>query len=55
MRARQPDQEGNVDRAGVRVHYETFGAGEPAVLLLPTWSIMGSRHWKAQVHFLARL
>ena len=54
MRARQPDQEGYVDRAGVRVHYETFGAGEPAVLLLPTWSIMGSRHWKAQVHFLAR-
>ncbi len=54
MRARQPDQQGYVARAGVRVYYETFGAGEPAVLLLPTWSIMHSRHWKAQIHALAR-
>ena len=54
MRARQPDQTGYVERAGVRVYYETFGAGEPAVLLLPTWSIIHSRHWKSQIHFLAR-
>jgi len=54
LRARQPDQQGYVARAGVRVYYETFGAGEPAVLLLPTWSIMHSRHWKAQIHALAR-
>jgi pimeloyl-ACP methyl ester carboxylesterase/predicted glycosyltransferase len=54
LRARQPDQQGYVERAGVRVYYETFGAGEPAVLLLPTWSIMHSRHWKAQIHTLAR-
>jgi Predicted hydrolases or acyltransferases (alpha/beta hydrolase superfamily) len=54
LRARQPDQQGYVDRAGVRVYYETFGAGAPAVLLLPTWSIMHSRHWKAQIHALAR-
>jgi pimeloyl-ACP methyl ester carboxylesterase/predicted glycosyltransferase len=54
LRARQPDQQGYVERAGVRVYYEAFGAGEPAVLLLPTWSIMHSRHWKAQIHTLAR-
>jgi pimeloyl-ACP methyl ester carboxylesterase/predicted glycosyltransferase len=54
LRARQPDQQGYVERAGVSVYYETFGAGTPAVLLLPTWSIMHSRHWKAQIHTLAR-
>jgi pimeloyl-ACP methyl ester carboxylesterase/predicted glycosyltransferase len=54
LRARQPDQKGFVERAGVKVHYETFGAGSPAVLLLPTWSIIHSRFWKAQVHYLAR-
>ena len=54
MRSRQPDQQGYVERAGVRVYYEAFGAGEPAVFLLPTWSIMHSRHWKAQIHTLAR-
>jgi hypothetical protein len=46
LRARLPDQQGYVERAGVSVYYETFGAGKPAVLLLPTWSIMHSRHWK---------
>jgi pimeloyl-ACP methyl ester carboxylesterase/predicted glycosyltransferase len=54
LRARQPDQQGYIERAGVSVYYETFGAGTPAVLLLPTWSIMHSRHWKAQIHTLAR-
>ena len=28
--------------------------GEPTVLLLPTWSIIHSRHWKAQIPYLAR-
>ena len=54
MRARLPDETGYIERAGVRVHYETFGAGSPAVLLLPTWSIIHSRQWKSQVHTLAR-
>jgi pimeloyl-ACP methyl ester carboxylesterase/predicted glycosyltransferase len=54
LRAREPDQQGYVERAGVSVFYETFGAGKPAVLLLPTWSIIHSRHWKAQIHTLAR-
>src|SRR5438132_9215443 len=53
-RARYPDSEGYVERDGVRVHYEVFGSGEPTVLLLPTWSIIHSRHWKLQVPYLAR-
>ena len=54
MRACQPVADGYVDRDGVKVHYELFGAGEPTVLLLPTWSVMHSRHWKMQVPYLAR-
>src|SRR5215470_2142040 len=54
MRARYPDQEGFVEREDVRIFYEVFGTGEPTVLLLPTWSILHSRLWKAQVPYLAR-
>ena len=54
MRACQPVNDGYVERDGVKVHYEVFGAGEPTVLLLPTWSIIHSRHWKLQVPYLAR-
>jgi pimeloyl-ACP methyl ester carboxylesterase/predicted glycosyltransferase len=36
------------------VFYEVYGSGEPTVLLLPTWSIIHSRHWKAQIPYLAR-
>ena len=57
MRARYPDQEGYVERDGVRIFYEVFGdqhAAGPTVLLLPTWSIIHSRFWKAQIPYLAR-
>ena len=53
-RARYPDQEGYVERDGVRIFCEVYGTGEPTVLLLPTWSIIHSRHWKAQIPYLAR-
>jgi pimeloyl-ACP methyl ester carboxylesterase/predicted glycosyltransferase len=53
-RARYPDEEGYVERDAVRLHWEVYGSGEPTVLLLPTWSIIHSRHWKAQIHYLAR-
>jgi pimeloyl-ACP methyl ester carboxylesterase/predicted glycosyltransferase len=53
-RARYPDQEGYVERDGVRVFYEVYGEGEPTVFLLPTWSIIHSRHWKMQIPYLAR-
>ena len=57
MRAREPDREGYVEREGVRIFYEVFGeehSAGPTVLLLPTWSIIHSRFWKAQVPYLAR-
>ncbi|HEV2461087.1 MAG TPA: alpha/beta hydrolase, partial [Ktedonobacterales bacterium] len=54
MRARYPDTEGYVERDGARIFYEVFGTGEPTILLLPTWSIIHSRFWKAQVPYLAR-
>jgi pimeloyl-ACP methyl ester carboxylesterase/predicted glycosyltransferase len=53
-RARYPDESGYVERDGVRLHYEVYGSGEPTVLLLPTWSIIHSRHWKMQIPYLAR-
>jgi pimeloyl-ACP methyl ester carboxylesterase len=53
-RARYPDDQGYVERDGVRVYYEVYGSGEPTVFLLPTWSIMHSRHWKMQIPYLAR-
>jgi pimeloyl-ACP methyl ester carboxylesterase/predicted glycosyltransferase len=53
-RARYPDSTGYIERDGVRVYYEVYGSGEPTVLLLPTWSIVHSRHWKMQIPYLAR-
>jgi len=53
-RARYPDAEGHAERDGVRIAYEVYGDGDPTILLLPTWSIIHSRHWKAQIPYLAR-
>ena len=53
-RARYPDSEGYVERDGVRIFYEVYGSGGPTVLLLPTWSLFPSRHWKLQIPYLAR-
>ncbi len=53
-RARYPDLDGYVERDGVRSFYEVYGEGEPTVLLMPTWSIIHSRHWKMQIPYLAR-
>ncbi|MEX2541358.1 MAG: alpha/beta fold hydrolase [Trueperaceae bacterium] len=54
MRARQPDQTGFGERDGVPLYWEVHGNGEPAFLLLPTWSMIHSRVWKMQVPYLAR-
>jgi len=54
MRARLPDESGYVVNSGVRIYYEVHGTGQPTILLLPTWAIVDSRHWKMQVPFLAR-
>jgi len=54
MRARYPDCDGIVARDGVEIRYERYGQGRLAILLLPTWSLVHSRHWKMQVAYLAR-
>jgi pimeloyl-ACP methyl ester carboxylesterase/predicted glycosyltransferase len=53
-RARYPDNEGYVERGGVRLFYEVYGQDEPTVFFLPTWSIIHSRHWKMQIPYFAR-
>ena len=45
---------GVVDRDGVHLAYAVSGTGPVTVLLLPTWSIIRSQFWKAQVPYLAR-
>jgi pimeloyl-ACP methyl ester carboxylesterase/predicted glycosyltransferase len=52
--SRDPDEVGAVERDGVGIHWERYGDGEPTILLLPTWSIIHSRHWKGQIPYLSR-
>lgn len=54
MRARSPDRADYVERSGVKTHYEVYGEGRSSLLLLPAWSIVHSRLWKAQIPYLAR-
>ncbi len=53
-RAREPDADGFVEHAGVKIHYDVYGDGGPTILLLPTWTIIHRRFWKLQVPYLAR-
>jgi pimeloyl-ACP methyl ester carboxylesterase len=53
-RARYPDAEGFVKRAGQRLFYELYGNAEETVFLMPTWSLVHSRHWKMQIPYFAR-
>jgi pimeloyl-ACP methyl ester carboxylesterase/predicted glycosyltransferase len=57
MRAREPDEQGYVERDGVRVGYETFNieaVDRPAVVFVPIDTIVHSRAWKAQVPYLSQ-
>ena len=54
MRARDPDISDYVERDGIKVGYEVFGEGLPAVVFTPTDGIVNSRSWKAQVPYLGR-
>ncbi|MGH8923305.1 MAG: alpha/beta fold hydrolase [Acidimicrobiia bacterium] len=54
VRARSSDRAGYVIRDGVKILFEVYENDGPSVLLMPTWSIVHSRHWKAQVSYLAR-
>ncbi|KGN40567.1 alpha/beta fold hydrolase [Knoellia aerolata] len=53
-RARRPDTVGVTRRDGVDLAWASYGSGDPTLLLMPTWSIVPSRIWKAQVPYLAR-
>jgi pimeloyl-ACP methyl ester carboxylesterase/predicted glycosyltransferase len=53
-RARYPDEEGYVERNGVRVFWERYGAGERTILFPPTWEVVHSRCWKLQIPHFAR-
>src|SRR6056297_2084126 len=53
MRAALPHTTGTVDRDGVNLHYEIYGKGDRAILFVPTWSLIHSRSWKAQVPYFS--
>ena len=53
-RARYPDEEGFVERDGVRVFYEVYGDAPTTFLLFPTSPISHSRLWKSQIPYLSR-
>ena len=53
-RARPADASGYVERDGVRIFWETFGSGGPAILILPTWSVLHAAHGRFQIADLAR-
>ncbi|HRV96282.1 MAG TPA: alpha/beta hydrolase, partial [Anaerolineae bacterium] len=55
MRAMKPAESGTLELHGFQIGYEIFGDPQsPPVLLLPTWQIAPSLHWRMQVPFLAR-
>ncbi|MBK0328495.1 alpha/beta fold hydrolase [Rhodobacteraceae bacterium F11138] len=53
MRAMLPHTEGRVDRNGIGLHYEIYGEGPHTIVFVPTWAIIHSRCWKAQVPYFA--
>jgi pimeloyl-ACP methyl ester carboxylesterase/predicted glycosyltransferase len=54
MRARYPDEQGDVDRDGVDIFYEVYGDDGPTVMLIPPSPISHSRIWKGLIPHLAR-
>jgi pimeloyl-ACP methyl ester carboxylesterase/predicted glycosyltransferase len=53
-RARYPDEEGFVERDGVRIFWEAYGDGPTTFLLFPPSPISHSRIWKGQIPYLSR-
>jgi pimeloyl-ACP methyl ester carboxylesterase/predicted glycosyltransferase len=57
MRAKLPDEDGFVERDGVRIHYEVYGSAAPngkqTMVFLPPWSIVHSRVYKAQLPYFS--
>ena len=46
MRARQPDRQDFVERNGIKVGFEVYDGGQPALLLVPAAPISHGRSWK---------
>jgi pimeloyl-ACP methyl ester carboxylesterase/predicted glycosyltransferase len=53
MRAKLPEREGLVERDGVKIAYEVYGSGPQTMVFLPTWSIVHSRVYKAQLPYFS--
>lgn len=47
-----PAREGVLERPGASIHYQVFGDGGPAIVLLPTWSLVHTDFWRWQVPHL---
>lgn len=46
MRARRPDRQDFVERNGIKVGFEVYDGGQPALLLVPAAPITHGRSWK---------
>ena len=53
MRAKLPHTTGFVDREGVKLHFEIYGDGPHTIVFVPTWAIIHSRSWKAQIPYFS--
>src|SRR5690242_18482768 len=53
-RARYPDEEGHVERGGVRIGYELYEGPEPTVLFCPQPAITHARGLKNVVPYISR-
>jgi pimeloyl-ACP methyl ester carboxylesterase/predicted glycosyltransferase len=53
MRAQLPQTEGTVDNNGHEIHYEIYSGGDHTILFVPTWSLVHSRVYKAQVPYFS--
>jgi pimeloyl-ACP methyl ester carboxylesterase len=53
-RARTPDLTGIAERAGGRIAWEAYGAGDPPIVFVPPWQIIHSRVYKGQIPDFAR-
>lgn len=54
MRPVEPTTTGTTHRAGADLAYEVYERDAPTVLLTPTWELIDSRMWKAQIPYLSR-
>src|SRR3982074_948155 len=53
MRAKLPNEEGFVERDGVKLFYEVYGEGPETMVFIPPWSIVHSRIYKAQLPYFS--